>query len=87
MQAAPAPQAESAPIAPSTDAPSMMMKLRAASPEEAMTPAMAAELQAIRLLYAHGDTTAARVRLDAFHREHPHAVLPPDLQRHLDTTP
>lgn len=87
MQAAPAPQAESAPIAPSTDAPSMMMKLRAASPEEAMTPAMAAELQAIRLLYAHGDTTAARARLDVFHREHPHAVLPPDLQRQLDTTP
>jgi Meckel syndrome type 1 protein len=87
MQAAPAPQAESAPTAPSADAPSMMMKLRAASPEETMTPAMAAELQAIRLLYAHGDTTAARARLDAFHREHPHAVLPPDLQRHLDTTP
>ncbi|MGN6235649.1 hypothetical protein [Dyella sp.] len=87
MQAAPAPQAESAPTAPPTDAPSMMMNLRAAPPEEAMTPAMAAELQAIRLLYAHGDTTAARARLDAFHREHPHAVLPPDLQRHLDTTP
>ncbi|MGN6740433.1 hypothetical protein [Dyella sp.] len=87
MQAAPAPQAESAPTAPSADAPSMMMNLRAAPPEEAMTPAMAAELQAIRLLYAHGDTTAARARLDAFHREHPHAVLPPDLQRHLDTTP
>ena len=59
----------------------------AVEPEETMTPAMAAELQAIRLLYAHGDTTAARARLDAFHREHPHAVLPPDLQRHLDTTP
>lgn len=87
LQAAPAPQAESAPTAPLTDAPSMMMNLRAAPPEETMTPAMAAELQAIRLLYAHGDTTAARARLDAFHREHPHAVLPPDLQRHLDTTP
>ncbi|MGN6382334.1 MAG: hypothetical protein ACTHMK_07020 [Dyella sp.] len=83
MQAAPAPQAESTP----TDAPSMMMNLGAASPEETMTPAMAAELQAIRLLYAHGDTTDARARLDAFHREHPNAVLPPDLQRHLDTTP
>ena len=70
-----------------TDAPALMQNLRAAEPGETITPAMAAELQAIRLLYAHGDTTAARARLDAFHREHPHAVLPPDLQRHLDTTP
>jgi Meckel syndrome type 1 protein len=87
MQAAPAPQAESAPMAQPADAPALMQNLRAAEAEETMTPAMAAELQAIRLLYAHGDTTAARARLDAFHREHPHAVLPPDLQRHLDTRP
>lgn len=87
MQAAPAPQAESAPMAPPADAPALMQNLRAVEPGETMTPAMAAELQAIRLLYAHGDTTAARARLDAFHREHPHAVLPPDLQRHLDTAP
>lgn len=86
-QAAPAPQAASSSMALPTDAPSLLMNLRAVEPEETMTPAMAAELQAIRLLYAHGDTTAARARLDAFYREHPHAVLPPDLQRHLDTTP
>ncbi|MGN6228727.1 MAG: hypothetical protein ACTHNM_14925 [Dyella sp.] len=86
-QAAPAPQAASPSMALPADAPSLLMNLRAVEPEETMTPAMAAELQAIRLLYAHGDTTAARARLDAFHREHPHAVLPPDLQRQLDTTP
>jgi Meckel syndrome type 1 protein len=86
-QAAPAPQAASSSMALPTDAPSLLMNLRAVQPEETMTPAMAAELQAIRLLYAHGDTTAARARLDVFHREHPHAVLPPDLQRQLDTTP
>lgn len=86
-QAAPAPQVASPSMAMPADAPSLLMNLRAAEPEETTTPAMAAELQAIRLLYAHGDTTAARARLDAFHREHPHAVLPPDLQRQLDTTP
>lgn len=87
MQAAPAPQAESAPMALPADAAALMQNLRGAEPGETMTPAMAAELQAIRLLYAHGDTTAARARLDAFHREHPHVVLPPDLQRRLDTAP
>ena len=86
-RAAPAPQAASPSTAMPTDAPALMQNLRAAEPGETITPAMAAELLAIRLLYAHGDTTAARARLDAFHREHPHAVLPPDLQRHLDTTP
>jgi Meckel syndrome type 1 protein len=59
----------------------------AVEPTEQATPEMTAELQAIRSLYDQGDGTAARGRLEAFHRQHPHFVLPDDLRQRLDGTP
>ncbi|HEX7381439.1 MAG TPA: hypothetical protein VF265_04710 [Nevskiaceae bacterium] len=66
---------------------SIIQHLREVEPIEPATPAMTAELQAIRTLYERGDDTAARTRLEAFRREHPHVVLPDDLRQRLDSTP
>jgi Meckel syndrome type 1 protein len=72
---------------PQSDASSTMQRLRAVEPTEQATPAMTAELQAIRALYDQGHDAAARVRLEAFHRQHPHVVLPDDLRQRLDGAP
>jgi hypothetical protein len=83
-----APPAAATPMAPAqSDASLMMQRLRAVEPTEQVTPAMTAELQAIRALYDQGDDAAGRVRLEAFHRQHPHFVLPDDLRKRLDGTP
>lgn len=66
---------------------SIIQHLREVEPIEPATPAMTAELQAIRTLYERGDDTAARTRLEAFRREHTHVVLPDDLRQRLDSTP
>ncbi|MEW5904061.1 MAG: hypothetical protein AB1722_06905, partial [Pseudomonadota bacterium] len=57
----------------------------AISPSVAPGPAM--ELDAIRVLYAKGETVEADKRLHAFHNSHPDWPLPDDLRRHLDRTP
>lgn len=102
IQAAPMPASAPVPGAAPVDAPpdaatlmatplaessSTMQRLRAVEPTEQATPAMTAELQAIRALYDQGHGAAARARLEAFHRQHPHVVLPDDLRQQLDGKP
>ncbi len=72
---------------PHPDASSTMQRLRAVEPSEQATPAMTAELQAIRARYDQGHGTAARARLEAFHRRHPRFVLPDGLRQRLDGAP
>lgn len=102
LQAAPMPESAPvpgvAPVAAPPDAAALMATPLAESsstaprpnadePTTQATPAMTAELQAIRALYDQGRGAAARVRLEAFHRQHPHFVLPDDLRQRLDVTP
>lgn len=102
IQAAPMPESAPVPSAASVAAPPaaaistatpqsdtslMMQRLRAVEPTEQATPAMTAELQAIRALYDQGHGAAAQVRLEAFHRQHPQVVLPDDLRQRLDGAP
>ncbi|AND68310.1 hypothetical protein ATSB10_08560 [Dyella thiooxydans] len=82
----PAPPAPPEPMAPTQFAePAPALAPTFAPAQNAMTPA--AELEAIRGLYAKGATVEADKRLRAFHDSHPDWPLPDDLRRHLDRTP
>ncbi|MFK2904785.1 hypothetical protein ISP17_12540 [Dyella ginsengisoli] len=102
IQAAPMPESAPvpgvAPVAAPPDAAALMAtplaessstapRPNAVEPTTQATPAMTAELQAIRALYDQGRGAAARARLEAFHRQHPHVVLPDDLRQQLDGKP
>ncbi|HEU4669680.1 MAG TPA: hypothetical protein VFR91_03140 [Dyella sp.] len=82
----PAPPAPPAPMAPTQFAEPASAPAPTFAPVlDAMTPA--AELEAIRGLYAKGATVEADMRLRAFHDSHPDWPLPDDLRCHLDRTP
>jgi Meckel syndrome type 1 protein len=85
-QPAPAPLAAPAPPADLPAAAANPAKVTATQPFS-MNPAAAKEFDAIRALYAKGERTAARRRLEAVHREHPDWPLPDDLRAHLDDAP
>jgi hypothetical protein len=83
-----APPDAAAPMAtPLAESSSTAPRPNAVEPTEQVTPAMTAELQAIRALYDQGHGATARARLEAFHRQHPHVVLPDDLLQQLDGKP
>lgn len=82
---APAPPAP--PSAPPIFAPTFAPAPGAATIGTQFTPSPGMELDAIRVLYAKGETVEADKRLQAFHDSHPDWPLPDDLRRHLDRIP
>lgn len=81
--ALPAPPAP--PSAPSAFAPADASAPAAADMPATLSPAV--ELQAIRALYARGETHEADRRLRAFRDAHPDWPVPDDLQQHLEHPP
>jgi hypothetical protein len=79
----PAPPAPPAPAQPVAPAPAVMQEDEAAAQDT--RPALAAELDAIRQLFAEHHEQEAQRRLEAFQRLHPQWPLPADLQARVRT--
>jgi hypothetical protein len=79
----PTPPAPPAPPAPAAPAPAVMQADEAAAQDA--RPALAAELDAIRQLFAEHHEQEAQRRLEAFQRLHPQWPLPADLQARVRT--